>query len=69
VSEITVTHAEIRKAHEKLMERKYCSSCHAYKMIDGGKDVPYANGKRTRWQCLNCHKKISERKYQSKKEK
>jgi hypothetical protein len=37
--------------------------------MDGGKEVPIATGKRTRWKCANCLKNASARKYQSKEKK
>jgi len=66
VGELTKTHAEIRKATQNITGRKYCSSCHAFQIMEGGKEVPTATGKRTRWKCANCLKNISAKKYQSK---
>jgi transposase-like protein len=57
---------EIRKATQNITGRKYCSSCHTYQLLEGGKDVLISNGRHTRWKCAKCIKQISQRKYQSK---
>jgi len=67
--DLTAIGEQIRKAADKVSGRKYCSSCHAYQLIDGGKDVLITNGRHTRWKCVKCIKRISEAKYASKKEK
>jgi len=69
VGELTKTYEEIRKATQSITGRKYCSSCHAFQLVEGGKEVPIATGKRTRWKCANCLKNASARKYQAKEKK
>jgi hypothetical protein len=67
VGDLTKTAEDIKKAQEKITGRKFCSSCHSYKLIDGGKDLPITSGKSTRWKCASCIARISARKYESKK--
>lgn len=67
MGELTKTASEIKTASEKLTGRKYCSSCHAYQLSEGGKDVLITSGRHTRWKCAKCLASISARKYESKK--
>jgi len=66
MGELTKTAAEIRRASEKLTGRKYCASCHAYQLSEGGKEVLISSGRHSRWKCANCLANSSARKYQSK---
>lgn len=67
--DLTATSKRIKEVADKLTGRKYCSSCHAYQLPEGGKDVLITSGRHTRWKCVKCIKRISEAKYASKKEK
>lgn len=67
MGELTKTAAEIKKASEKITGRKYCASCHAFQLLEGGKDVLITGGRHTRWKCAKCLASTSARKYESKK--
>jgi transposase-like protein len=66
VGDLTKTGEQIRKAVDAITGKKYCSSCHSYQVVEGGKEVLISNGRHKRWKCVNCLKRISARKYESK---
>ena len=66
VGDLTKTGEDIRKAVDVVTGRKFCSSCHAYQLLESGKEVLIASGRHKRWKCANCLKRISARKYESK---
>ena len=50
----------VRDAEIGLTGKRYCTSCQSMQPAMTGTVI---EGKRSRWQCYNCTKKISSRKY------
>jgi ribosomal protein L37AE/L43A len=50
----------VRDAEVSLTGKRYCTSCQSMQPALTGRIL---EGKRNRWQCYNCTKKISSRKY------
>jgi hypothetical protein len=50
----------VRDAEVSLTGKRYCTSCQSMQPALTGTML---EGKRNRWQCYNCTKKISSRKY------
>ena len=40
---------------------KFCTQCQRQRPIEGGVNITFADGKRFRWRCAECHEKISKR--------
>lgn len=54
----------VRDAEVSLTGKRYCTSCQSMQPAMTGMML---EGKRNRWQCYNCTKKISSRKYSKEK--
>jgi ribosomal protein L37AE/L43A len=50
----------VRDAEIGITGKRYCTSCQSMQPALTGTTI---EGKRNRWQCYNCTKKISSRKY------
>lgn len=35
-------------------KKKYCSSCHDYRAVEGGQNVRNKHGEIVRWRCYTC---------------
>ena len=55
----------VRDAEIGITGKRYCTSCQSMQPALTGKVI---EGTRNRWQCYNCTKKISSRKYGKDKE-
>ena len=51
----------VRDAEVSLTGKRYCTSCQSMQPAMTGTVI---EGNRNRWQCYNCTKKISSRKYE-----
>ena len=64
--ELMETYEAVDAAQDRILQKKFCSSCQNMKPIETGKFVSTANKRVKRWKCGDCLARQSSRIYQAK---
>lgn len=64
--ELMETYEAVHAAQDRILQKKFCSSCQNMKPIETGKFITTANRNVRRWKCGDCLTRISSRIYQTK---
>ena len=64
--ELMETYEAVHAAQDRILGKKFCSSCQNMKPIETGKFVATANKRVKRWKCGDCLARQSSRLYEKK---